>query len=61
MKFAFIPKADYKIGQIIKVQGRKARVVAYSHTGRNVQVAMLEGKPERMICICTDAQPIAGV
>lgn len=61
MKFALIPKAQYTIGQIITVQGRKAKVVKYSHTGRNVEVAMLEGKAERMICICTDSEAIAGV
>jgi hypothetical protein len=61
MKFAFIPKAQYSIGQTITVQGRKAKVVKYSHTGRNIEVAMLEGKAERMVCICTDAKPIAGV
>lgn len=54
MKFAFIPKDQYKIHQIIKVHGRKAIVVAYSHTGRNVEVATLEGKPERIMCICTE-------
>jgi hypothetical protein len=61
MKFAFVPKAQYTIGKTIVVQGRRAKVVKYSHTGRNIEVAMLEGKAERMICICTDAEPIAGV
>jgi hypothetical protein len=61
MKFAFIPKAQYTIGQKITVQGRRAMVVKYSHTGRNIEVAMLDGKAERIICICTDAKPIAGV
>lgn len=61
MKFAFIPKAQYTIGQTITVQGRRAMVVKYSHTGRNVEVATLEGRAERMICICTDSKPIAGV
>ena len=61
MKFVFIPKAQYRIGQVIHVQGRRAQVVRYSHTGRNVEVATLEGKPERILCICTDNEPIEGV
>lgn len=58
MKFAFIPKAQYQIGQIITVHGKRAKVVKYAHTGRNVEVAIIEGKPERIVCICTDAQAI---
>jgi len=61
MRFAFIPKATYTIGQVIKVHGRRAEIVKYAHTGRNVEVAMLEGKPERIVCICTDAQAIEAV
>lgn len=61
MKFAYIPKAQYRIGQIIKVHGRRAEVVKYAHTGRNIEVAMLEGKPERIVCICTDAQAIEAI
>ena len=61
MKFVFMPKAQYRIGQVIHVQGRRAQVVRYSHTGRNVEVATLEGKPERILCICTDNEPIEGV
>jgi hypothetical protein len=61
MKFAFVPKAQYTIGQNIIVQGRRAKVVKYSHTGRNIEVAMLEGKAERIICVCTDSEPIAGI
>ena len=61
MRFAFIPKAQYHIGQIIKVHGRRAQVVSYAHTGRNIEVAMLEGKPERIVCICTDAPAIKAI
>jgi hypothetical protein len=63
MKFAFIPKAQYKIGQIITVHGKKMRVVAYSHTGKNVEVTTLENAPkfERIMCICTDAEPITSI
>jgi len=63
MKFAFIPKAQYKINQIITVHGKKMRVVAYSHTGKNVEVVTLENAPkfERIMCICTDAEPIIAI
>jgi len=61
MTFAFIPKAQYRIGQIILVHGKRARVVSYSHTGRNIEVAMLEGKPKRVVCICTDAPVIEAI
>jgi len=58
MRFAFVPKAPYKIGQVIRVHGKRAQVVGYAHTGRNIEVAMLEGKRHRMVCICTDKQPV---
>jgi hypothetical protein len=63
MKFAFIPKASYSIGQIITVHGKKMRVESYTHTGKNVTVTTLLGAPkfERIVCICTDSQPIEGV
>ena len=68
MKFAFIPKAQYRIGQIIKVHGKPMRVESYTHTGKNVVVTtrdwVTERTPpvrfERIVCICTDAQPIQG-
>jgi hypothetical protein len=63
MRFAFIPKAQYKIGQIIQVHGRDMRVESYTHTGRNVIVCTLDGAPkfERVACICTDSPAIEGV
>ena len=63
MSFAFIPKADYKIGQIITVHGENMRVESYTHTGKNVTVHTLEGAPrfKRIVCICTDSKPIEGV
>jgi hypothetical protein len=61
MKFAFIPKGDYRIGQILEVQGRQCRVAEYSHTGKNVVVAPLTGRPERILCITTDAEPITEI
>ena len=61
MKFAFIPKANYTIGQIIEVHGKPMRVERYAHTGKNVVVHTLENAPrfERIVCICTDAPEIA--
>ena len=63
MKFAFIPKAQYKIGQVIQVQGRSMRVESYTHTGRNVIACTLDGAPkfERVVCVCTDLPAIQGV
>ena len=63
MKFAFIPKASYKIGQVITVHGKPMRVISYTHTGKNVTVHTLENAPkaERIVCICTDVPSIEGV
>jgi hypothetical protein len=63
MKFAFIPKAAYTIGQIIQVHGKPMQVESYTHTGKNVTVHSLEGAPkfERIVCVCTDSAPIVGV
>jgi hypothetical protein len=63
MRFAFIPKVQYTIGQIIQVQGRAMRVESYTHTGRNVIACTLDGAPkfERVACICTDSPAIQGV
>jgi len=63
MKFAFIPKAQYSIGQIITVHGENMRVESYSHTGKNVIVHSLEGAPsfKRIVCICTDSPAIEAV
>lgn len=63
MTFAFIPKAAYKIGQIIQVHGAPMRVESYIHTGRNLEAVTLPDAPRfrRVICICTDMAPIVGV
>lgn len=60
MKFAYIPKGEYKIGQIINVQGKPMQVESYTHTGKNVTVHSLPDAPkfERIVCIVTDAEPI---
>jgi hypothetical protein len=63
MRFAFIPKGQYKIGQYIQVQGRTMRVASFTHTKRNVIVQSLFGAPkfEQIVCICTDSPAIEGV
>lgn len=63
MKFAFIPKATYKIGQTIQVQGKPMRVESFTHTGRNLAAVTLPNAPlfQRVLCICTDITPIEGV
>ena len=60
MKFVFIPKGSFKIGQIIEVRGQKMLVESYSHTGKNVIVHTIENAPrfERILCICTDSEPV---
>lgn len=63
MRFAFIPKATYKIGQIVNVHSKPMRVESYAHSGRNIIVHSLEGAPrfERVMCICTDSPTIEGM
>jgi hypothetical protein len=63
MRFAFIPKTQYTIGQIIEVQGRKMRVESYTHTGRNLIACTLDNAPkfERIVCIRTDLPAIQEV
>jgi len=60
MKFAFIPKGQYRIGQIIEVHGKRMEVESYSHTGKNLICHTLPDadKFERAVCICTDAETI---
>lgn len=64
MRFAHIPKADYKIGQRITVLGQPMVIVSYAHTGRSAIVHTLEGadKFERIVCVCSISYaPIAGI
>jgi hypothetical protein len=60
MRFAFIPKGQYKIGQIIQVHGRAMRVESFTHTGRNLIACALDNS-QHIACICTDAPSIQGV
>jgi len=57
MKFAYVPAAEYKIGQVIKVQGRKMIVISTAP----MVAAPLTGNAQRVICIATDAQAIEEV
>jgi hypothetical protein len=63
MRFAFIPKVQYKIGQVIQVHGQSMRVESYTHTGRNLIACTLDGSPkfERIVCICTNSPAIEGI
>lgn len=60
MKFAYIPKATFHIGDVIAALGKPMRIESYSHTGKNVVACSLENaaKFERIVCIVTDAEPI---
>jgi len=42
MKFAYIPKAEYRIGQVIQVHGKPMRVESYTHTGKNLVATTLD-------------------
>lgn len=57
-KFAFIPKGNYRIGQVINVHGKNLRIESYSHTGKNVVAHTLEnsGKFERYMCLCSNSE-----
>lgn len=62
MKFAYIPKGEYKINQVIRVLGRLMVVESYTHTGSNVIVHTPPNAPkfERIVCICIDNEPVKG-
>jgi hypothetical protein len=59
MTFAFIPKANYTIGQVIQVHGQSMVIDSFTHSGRNLIVRALNGLPRFIVCICTDAKDIA--
>lgn len=62
MKFAFIPRAAYEIGQTIELHGAPMRIESFTHSGRNF-VAVTLNAPlfERVLCIRTDSPTIEGV
>lgn len=63
MKFHYLPRGDYKIGQVVDVAGQRMRIESYSHTGRNLIAASMPGasRVERVAIILTDAPSIEGV
>lgn len=63
MKFYYLPKGDYKIGQHVEVAGRTLQIESYSHTGKNLVAVSLPGTPrfERAVIILTDSPSIEGV
>ena len=63
MSFAFLPKGEYKIGQVIEVNGEKMQVVARSLTGKNLEAEYVSGPKifKRKIIVLTDAPPIVEV
>lgn len=60
MKFKFLPKGTYAVGQRIKVEGTPMTVESYSHTGKNIVAVSEPGATrfDRILIILTDAQPI---
>ena len=60
MKFQFAPKANYRIGQRIAVNGLSLMVESYSHTGKNLIAVTLPGAPkfQRIMVILTDSKPV---
>ena len=63
MSFAFLPKGEYQIGQIIDVHGEKMKVTKYSHTGKNLEAVTLWNAPvfKRKVIILTDEPSIGEV
>lgn len=62
MRFAYIPKGRYKIGQRLNVLGKEVEIESYSHTGRNVIARTLPGERfERIVCVCTEEGPVEGI
>ena len=63
MKFHYLPKGDYKIGQVITIAGKPMQVESYSHTGRNFVAVTRAGAPrfERVIVILTDEPSIVEI
>ena len=64
MKFAFIPKAKYSIGQIIQVHGRPMRVHQFTTLGKNIlAITPAQGNCPRelYLCVLTDAPDITEI
>lgn len=63
MRFYYLPKGEYKIGQLVEVGGHRMRVESYSHTGKNLIATTTQGAPRfiRAVIILTGAPSIEGV
>ena len=64
MKFAFIPKAQYRIGQIIQVHGKPMRVHHFTTLGKNIlAIEPAKGDCPRQIylCVLTDSPAIEAI
>ena len=64
MKFAFIPKAQYSIGQIITVHGQPMRVHQFTKLGKNIlAITPAQGNCPRQIylCVLTDSPAIEAI
>lgn len=59
MKFAFIPKQEYHLGQVIDVPGHgKMQVDSYQLDMRSL-IAVTIDKPYKYVkCVCTNEPPI---
>ena len=58
MRFAFVPKSNYKVGQFIQVQGEAMCIDSFTNSGRNLIVKSLDDLPIFILCICTDMPSI---
>ena len=63
MRFAFIYKGNYSIGDIITVHGEKMRVKEFAPSGKNLYAVTLKGAPKfrRVLCCCSLEKPIEAV
>ena len=53
MNFAFIPRAQYHIGQVIQVHGKPMRVHGFTTLGKNIiAITPAQGDCPRQIYVC---------
>ena len=60
MPFAFIPKAEYHIGQKLTVNGRAVTVRGSSFSRTNIVVAC-NRTGKQFVCVITDEPPIVEI
>jgi len=63
MKFAFIYKGNYSIGDVIKVHGEKMIVEEFAPSGKNLYAVTPKGAPKfkRVLCCCSLEKPIEAI